>query len=411
MDRTDPLQRRGDGDAPFRQVVDWEANSAGGVLLRTVYPPIGWLSLAGLFALLLWVIAAFTHSLGAVDAASRVQLGAGVAAGAVLSTALVALLSRRPVRRGPPLGWIVASPSPHARAVRLSAVAAGTILLGIQLVVAGFAPVTDPLILALAFLSILPAFGLVAFLRYTDVRTPDPTGLLVGIYVLGIVLANLAAMSNDAVEATGAIGAVADQTSGAIAVSLYFLLVVAPVEELLKLLAGSISTYRSAQFDAVAAGVLYGAVAGLGFATIENTIFITREVTAATSGAAAVADGGAVTVGRAFAGPGHVVWSGLAGYYLGLARFNSRFAGPLVLKGLGIAAVLHGVYNISVQFVLGPVADALSVPAASAFVTFAVAYHGLVFGFLLYKLLQYRDAHRDALDGAHIESELTEFDP
>jgi len=36
---------------------------------------------------------------------------------------------------------------------------------------------------------------------------------------------------------------------------------------------------------------------------------------------------------------------------------------------------------------------------------------GLAFGFLLYKLLRYRDAHQDAHNGAHIESELAEFDP
>ena len=44
-----------------------------------------------------------------------------------------------------------------------------------------------------------------------------------------------------------------------------------------------------------------------------------------------------------------VIYSAFAGYYLGLARFNRRYAGPVVLKGLAIAVSLHALYNVLVS--------------------------------------------------------------
>jgi RsiW-degrading membrane proteinase PrsW (M82 family) len=411
MDRLDPLQRRGSTDASFREVVDWDSEALRGVVLRHTYPAIAWIAVFAGVALAFWLFAWSLKRQFSVVSVDQRSVAIAAVSLAVVLTLVPALVSTRSLRRGPPVGAVLSSDGLIARLVRLTLVLAGTVVLVVQIVVSEFVILARPLVVGFVALSVLPALGLVVFIRRADVTSPDPSAVLLFVFVLGILLANIAAIVNTAVAQTGVLEVIGDQFGGAVAISLFFVLVVAPGEELVKLLAGGLYTYRSEQFDAVAAGAVYGAVAGLGFATIENAIYIAQEVAGASSQAGLLESGGRITVGRAFAGPGHVIWSGIAGYYLGLARFNSRFAGVLVCKGLLIAVVLHAVYNISVQFLLIPVARAGSVSPASAFVTFAVAYHGLAFGYLLYKVLRYRDAHRDALNGAHIDSELAEFDP
>jgi RsiW-degrading membrane proteinase PrsW (M82 family) len=107
--------------------------------------------------------------------------------------------------------------------------------------------------------------------------------------------------------------------------------------------------------------------------------------------------GTGITTIRALAGPGHVIYSAFAGYYLGLAKFNEEYAGPLVVKGIFIAAVIHGIYNTSATVLVPAVASLFD--GASVFLVFlgfVVVYDGL-FGYLLVrKLSKYNRAYRTA---------------
>ena len=114
------------------------------------------------------------------------------------------------------------------------------------------------------------------------------------------------------------------------------------------------------------------------------------------------------------AGPGHVIYSAFAGYYLGLAKFNPRDAGPIVVKGLIIAALIHAVYNSLSSVVPGVVTYVFNVPWFLAFVGFVVVYDGL-FGYLLYRKLKryaaaYHVAHEDEIDESEFSPEMAEFD-
>ncbi|PHQ38375.1 PrsW family intramembrane metalloprotease, partial [Halorubrum persicum] len=127
---------------------------------------------------------------------------------------------------------------------------------------------------------------------------------------------------------------------------------------------------------------------------------------------AALGAGDGITALRALAGPGHVIYSAFAGYYLGLAKFNPENRGPIIVKGLVIAAVIHALYNSLV----GPVTTVVSVvtglPRVAALFVFVILFQG-AFGYVLVrKLRRYRDAYletRDAVDPA-VEPELTEFE-
>jgi len=178
---------------------------------------------------------------------------------------------------------------------------------------------------------------------------------------------------------------------------LFFYLVVGPVEETVKLLAVWVYAYDDERFDAVIDGAVYGAVAGLGFATIENAIYISRvvgEVGGVSLGLELIGMGGDITATRALAGPGHVIYSSFAGYYLGLAKFNPDNRGPIVVKGLVIAAVIHATYNATVGIGSWLVQSVTGVPDLVASFIYILLYAGL-FGFLLYrKITRYRDVYR-----------------
>ncbi|MFC4439414.1 MULTISPECIES: PrsW family intramembrane metalloprotease [Natrialbaceae] len=272
------------------------------------------------------------------------------------------------------------------------------------LVQPGLLVLEDPWFGVFFGLSVVPAALLAGFIWYSDVTTNEPLRLLVATFVLAILFATFAAVVNSVARPRF-------QLLGAIGTILYFYLIVGPVEETVKLLAVRVFAYRSDTFDAVIDGAVYGAIAGLGFAAIENTIYITGVVAEAQVGTLTAATD--IATQRALVGPGHVIYSAIAGYYLGLAKFNRQHAGPLVVKGLLIAAFVHGTYNVTVGIVPGIVASMYPVGPGVAFVGYVIVFD-LVVGYYLYrKIARYRRTYRDVRDdtGESPTSELTEFDP
>ncbi|WP_128477402.1 PrsW family intramembrane metalloprotease [Halorussus pelagicus] len=276
-------------------------------------------------------------------------------------------------------------------------------ILAVQFALTGLAAIGDPIIGAFVLMSVVPAFGLAAYIWYADVTTSEPLSLLVGTFLLGVLFAGFAGIVN-----TGASLAL-NQLPIAPAVTMlaFFYLVVAPVEELVKWLAIRLYAFRSDRFDAVIDGAVYGAMAGLGFATIENAIYITQGITeTATIGSQQIATAGQTAAARLLAGPGHVIYSAFAGYYLGLAKFNRENAGPIVVKGLLIAGFIHATYNSLVTYLSDIIQFAgLSIGPGVAFLGFVAVYDG-VFGYLLYrKISRYRNAYRQVDMGTSVTFE------
>ncbi|RBI58872.1 PrsW family intramembrane metalloprotease [halophilic archaeon] len=263
------------------------------------------------------------------------------------------------------------------------------LILVAQFALGGLAAITDPWIGAFVLLSVVPAFGIAAYIWYADVTSSEPLSLLVGTFLLGILFAGFAAVLNSLAQPLF-------QSVPLVGMVLFFYVVVAPVEETVKMLAVRLYPFRRPQFDAVVDGAVYGAVAGLGFATIENAIYISQEFLASSTTPQPFVAAGRTAVFRLFAGPGHVIYSAFAGYYLGLAKFNEENAGPIVVKGLLIAALIHATYNSLVGVVPAVVTGLFpSIPATAAFVGFVLVYDG-IFGYLLYrKIARYRSAYEE----------------
>jgi RsiW-degrading membrane proteinase PrsW (M82 family) len=283
----------------------------------------------------------------------------------------------------------------------------GLLILGLQLL-AG--TIVGPEVAVFTLLSIVPALALATYVWYADVTTPEPLSLLAVTFVLGILFAGFAAILNTGTNVVLRELGLAAGYVGFVVQILTFFVVVGPVEETVKLLAVYLYAFRSSRFDAVIDGAVYGAVAGLGFATIENAVYISGQVQGISGPLTLIAEGSAVTAVRALAGPGHVIYSAFAGYYLGLAKFNPERAGPIVLKGLVVAALIHAVYNSLSSLVPGIVAYVFNVPWFLAFVGFVVVYDGILGLVLYWKLDRYRTAYRETRDDGDHAPELTEFD-
>ena len=271
----------------------------------------------------------------------------------------------------------------------------------------GLGLVFDPAVAMLVGLSALPAFGLAAYVYVSDVTTAEPLSLIVATFLLSILTATFAAVLNSYAQPLFS-------PLGFPGLVLFFFLFVGPIEESVKLLAVRLYAYTDDRFDAVVDGAVYGAIAGLGFAVIENLVYIAQnvEMSELTLGIAVLGAGDGITALRALAGPGHVVYSAFAGYYLGLAKFNPENRGPIVVKGLVIAAAIHGLYNTLVGPVTSVVPALTPLPRLPTLFLFVLLFQG-AFGYvLLRKIWRYRDAYvetRDAV-GPDVAPELTEFE-
>lgn len=104
-------------------------------------------------------------------------------------------------------------------------------------------------------------------------------------------------------------------------------------EEIFKFAVVYFYAARHIQFDEPMDGIVYGATASLGFATLENVLY--------------VSDGGLpVAITRAFlAVPGHAFLGAIMGYYIGRAKFTDGDRRPLLVRALAIPILLHGLYD------------------------------------------------------------------
>lgn len=106
------------------------------------------------------------------------------------------------------------------------------------------------------------------------------------------------------------------------------------VEEFFKYLAVRKTVYDLADFNEPMDGIIYAVSAGLGFAAFENVLY-----TASYGLSVGVVRGGLTSLV-------HASFSGIVGFNMGIAKFAPKsIEGPLIVRGLITASVLHGLYD------------------------------------------------------------------
>lgn len=261
-------------------------------------------------------------------------------------------------------------------------VGAAVFLFLVQVAVAGVTILREPFIGVLAVSSVLPAVAVAGYLWYGDPTRREPFVALAVTFLLSVLFASFAGALNSTVGPVF-------ETLGVTGVILFYFVVVGPAEEFVKWLAIRVYAYRNNTFRTIIDGVVYGAAAGVGFAAIENFIYIVNIYAEAseTAGIAPTEAARLVAVQRFFVGPGHVVFSAWAGFYLGLAKFNPENRGPILVKGLLVAAFIHALYNTSVTVLPG------FLPGLGL-LGFIVLYDGFWFLLLYRKIRRYRELYR-----------------
>jgi protease PrsW len=115
-------------------------------------------------------------------------------------------------------------------------------------------------------------------------------------------------------------------------------LLIGPIEEAFKFGAVWVAIYRRPDFREPFDGIVYACTAALGFASIENILYIMEFG----------AGPGSLLSRSLFATPAHLLFSAMWGYSMGIARFRRTGELSTMLKGFALAAGLHGVYNFAV---------------------------------------------------------------
>jgi protease PrsW len=195
--------------------------------------------------------------------------------------------------------------------------------------------------LAALTMSAIPALLWLAYFYLQDRHEPEPTHYVLGVYVLGALVAGPAA-SFLIGQLTGPAPLVARSVSPLGPESLVrTFLIVALAQELCKYLVVRYTVYRSPEFDEPMDGIVYMTAAATGVATWENyqdlkhlegNVFLTL--------------GAAHTVVATLA---HACFAGATGYALGWAKFtaaSSNRRAVALLIGLLIAAALNGQFRL-----------------------------------------------------------------
>ena len=188
-------------------------------------------------------------------------------------------------------------------------------------------------LLGYAVLAFAPGVFWLWFFVRRDIYRPEPRRLLALTFFLGMLSTIPAGILNTVFIDYHMWDGAADFA----AVASAMLLIVGPAEELSKFLVVRLGPFRSLYFDEPGDGLVYAAAASLGFASLENLIYILNF-------------GPEVMLGRApISTLAHVIFGSFWGYGLGLQTQEGRRSRRLWLAGsLIIAAAVHGLFNVLV---------------------------------------------------------------
>jgi RsiW-degrading membrane proteinase PrsW (M82 family) len=130
----------------------------------------------------------------------------------------------------------------------------------------------------------------------------------------------------------------------------YIFFGIALVEETLKFLAVKEKVISSPEFDEPIDSMLYMIISALGFAALENLLFFLSPEIMPLSFQEILVLASFRFITATFL---HALCSGLIGYFLAKSFFEIEKQFKLILTGLGIATILHGLYNFSLMSIEG----------------------------------------------------------
>ncbi|WP_106497387.1 glutamic-type intramembrane protease PrsW [Lentibacillus sp. Marseille-P4043] len=169
---------------------------------------------------------------------------------------------------------------------------------------------------------IAPAFALMAFFYLKD-RFTEPLGLIIRIFTYGALLVFPIMFLQYAFQAEGIV------TSPVI----NSFILGGLIEEFFKWFIFIYVIYHHTEFDAHYDGIVYAVAISLGFATVENLLYL-------------LTNGIGYAFSRAlFPVSSHALFAVSMGYYFGKAKLNQQHRKRNMMFALVVPFLLHGTYN------------------------------------------------------------------
>jgi RsiW-degrading membrane proteinase PrsW (M82 family) len=199
--------------------------------------------------------------------------------------------------------------------------------------------------LAVLIVPMIPGMIWLWIIYRTDWYEPEPKRLVLATFALGIVaivpafgaerLAGMGYPFLAYIEQAAATG-----ISAPLPMAIGCFLVIGPCEEIAKFLAVRLFVYRHKEFNEPLDGIIYAAAAALGFASLENVLYVIDWHTGHVQW-------GALGIRSLLALPGHVIFATTWGYALGRQKFDASYR---VWPMVALAALLHGLYDFLLMY-------------------------------------------------------------
>jgi RsiW-degrading membrane proteinase PrsW (M82 family)/ribosomal protein S18 acetylase RimI-like enzyme len=209
-------------------------------------------------------------------------------------------------------------------------------------------------------LAIAPGLAICLFIFHRDAYNREPKRNLLFSFFLG------ACSIITAIIIEGLFKDIPSKTISGTAVSAF--LVVALTEELGKFIVLRYYAYTRKSFDEPLDGIVYGVMISMGFATVENLLYVSKY--------AGLGQGYQIAFLRMFtAVPAHATFGVLMGYYVGKAKFEAVNRNRLLLTGLFWAVLFHGAYDYCL-FLQG-------LPAIKEYISDGFLFAGALISFII----------------------------
>jgi len=177
-------------------------------------------------------------------------------------------------------------------------------------------------------LAILPVIALMIYIYKKDKYDKEPIGMLLKAFVLGIISIPIALIFDEFFAAT----------LQGVTVFFHAFFQAGIPEELAKWILFMLFIWRNKNFDEFFDGIVYACFIGLGFACVENIMYVFSNE----SFSSAIHTG----VMRALLSvPGHFLFAVIMGYYLGLAKFKKEGKTKFLILSIFFPVLAHGLFD------------------------------------------------------------------
>ncbi|MBC9930308.1 PrsW family intramembrane metalloprotease [Chitinophaga qingshengii] len=178
-------------------------------------------------------------------------------------------------------------------------------------------------------LAVAPGLAICLLMFIIDKYDPEPVGLLIKSFLLGMVCVIMPL----AFQLLASVFGFREANENLFDTAFFAFGIVGLSEETAKFLVLRLYAYPKKAFNEPLDGIVYAVMIGMGFATLENIAYVGQF-------------GLGTGVARMFLSvPAHATFAILMGYYVGLAKFIPEQRDALLFKGVMTAVFFHGAFD------------------------------------------------------------------